>query len=355
MSRIRVLHLSRGREWRGGERQVRLLARAQRGGPTVDPTVLTAAGSALATALAADHIPSLTVPWRWALDPRALWAAVGALRAWRRASPDPALLHAHDAHALQLGLMLGRIGRLPLVATRRSDTPAGPLWRRPDCVIALSPAVQRHLRETGVPEARIVVIPTAVDLGALAPLAAAPGPRGPRLFAVGALTREKDHATLLEAFAIVARQVPAARLTVLGDGPERAALAGRAARLGLADRVTWPGEVPDAPAWIAGAALLVHPSRREALGTAVLEAMAVGTPVVACAAGGLVDLLGDGHGRLVPPGDAAALAAAGLDLLAAPAPAAALARRAQERVREYDGAGVAARTAAVYRSALIQP
>ena len=89
-------------------------------------------------------------------------------------------------------------------------------------------------------------------------------------------------------------------------------------RLGLADRVTWPGEVPDAPAWIAGAALLVHPSRREALGTAVLEAMAVGTPVVACAAGGLVDLLGDGHGRLVSPGDAAALAAAVLDLLAAP-------------------------------------
>lgn len=101
MSRIRVLHLSRGREWRGGERQVRLLARAQRGGLTVDPTVLTAAGSALATVLAADDIPSRTVPWRWALDPRALWAAVGALRAWRRASPDPALLHAHDAHALQ--------------------------------------------------------------------------------------------------------------------------------------------------------------------------------------------------------------------------------------------------------------
>ena len=101
--------------------------------------------------------------------------------------------------------------------------------------------------------------------------------------------------------------------------------------------------------------VLCYPSLYEGFGIPVLEAMAVGTPVVACAAGGLVDLLGDGHGRLVSPGDAAALAAAVLDLLAAPEAAATLARRAQERVREYDVAGVAARTAAVYRSALIQP
>ncbi|HMV34120.1 MAG TPA: hypothetical protein PKA50_18520, partial [Gemmatimonadales bacterium] len=66
MSRIRVLHLSRGREWRGGERQVCLLARTQRAGHEVDPAVLTAGGSALATALIPAAVPTLPVPWRWA-------------------------------------------------------------------------------------------------------------------------------------------------------------------------------------------------------------------------------------------------------------------------------------------------
>lgn len=355
MSRIRVLHLSRGREWRGGERQVCLLARTQRAGHEVDPAVLTAGGSALATALIPAAVPTLPVPWRWALDPRAAWAALGAVRAWQRAAPGPALLHAHDSHALQLGLLLARLGRLPLVATRRSDTPAGALWRRAGRVIALSPAVQRRLLVAGVAGDRVAVVPTAVDLEALMQRPAPPGPPGPDLVAVGALTPEKGQATLLDAFALVARRIPAARLTILGDGPERAALAERAARLGLTAAVTWLGEVPDATGWIRGAALLVHPSRREALGTAVLEAMALGVPVVASATGGLVDLLGDDHGRLVPPGDPVALSAAILDLLAAPETAARLARRARERVREHDAARVAARTAAVYRSALIQP
>ncbi len=355
MSPIRVLHLSRGREWRGGERQVRLLARTQHTGGEVSPTVVTASGSALAAALRADAVPTQPVPWRWALDPRAAWTAFGAVRAWRAAAPGPALLHAHDSHALELGVLLSGLVRLPLVATRRSDTPAGALWRRPARVLALSPAVCRRLQAAGVAEDHLVLVPTAVDLEALARRPSSPGARGPTLVAVGALTPEKDHATLLEAFALVARRLPAARLTIVGDGPERAALARRAAGLGLAEAVTWPGEVADASDWIGAAALLVHPSRREALGTAVLEAMALGTPVVASATGGLVDLLGDDHGRLVAPGDPAALAAAILDLLAAPEAAARLARRARERVRHHDAAGVAARTAAVYRSALIQP
>ena len=355
MTPIRVLHLSRGREWRGGERQVRLLARTQGSGSEVEPTVLSSATSALAAALAADAVATRHVPWRWSLDPRAVWSALRVVRAWRGAGPGPALLHAHDSHALQLGLLLSRLGRLPLVANRRSDTPAGALWRQPARVIALSAPVLRRLEAAGVSAERLVVIPTAVELAALEPHVAPPGPRAPNLVAVGALTPEKDHATLLEAFAIVARQLPAARLTILGEGPERAALSARTSRLGLTGSVVWPGEVADAPARLARAALLVHPSRREALGTAVLEAMALGVPVVASATGGLVDLLGDDHGRLVGPGDPAALAAAILDLLAAPETAARLARRARERVREHDAARVAARTAAVYRSALIQP
>lgn len=356
MSEVAVLHLARGREWRGGERQVCLLAAAQRASGEVRPTVLTRADSPLARAAAARALPCVHAHWTLPLDLRALAGAAQAVARLRREAAGPLLLHAHDSHALQLGIVLSWWTGARLVATRRSDTPPGRLWRRPRRVIGLSRSVTGRLSASGVAPHRIVQVPSAVDLAALAALRRAPGDaQPPLLLAAGALTQEKGHLTLIEAFALMASRVTGARLVIAGAGPERASLEARIAAHGLAGRIELSGETEDAASRIAGATILVQPSLREALGTAVLEAMALGVPVIASATGGLAELLADDHGELVPPGDAPALAAAMASLLGNPKRRARLAERGLGRAQGFDSARVAAAVAEVYRSALTEP
>lgn len=354
MNRVRVVHLCRGRDWRGGERQVRLLTRVL--APRTDLTQLIAAGrtSRLAEALLDDGRQVLQLPWAAAWDPRAWLGLVRQLRAIRR-DTRPLLLHAHDSHALALGLLASRRLGLPLVATRRSVAPAGRLWRSPDRVIAISGAVERMLVECGVAQAGIVRIPSAIDVAQVRTARPGNDAGGPRVIAVGALTPEKGHATLIDALALLAPAHPEVRLLLLGQGAERAALEARSKRHGVESRVSFAGEVADPAARIAAATIFVQPSYREALGTAVLEAMALGIPVVASRTGGLPELLGDDAGLLVPPRDPAALATAIGLLLDSPALRTALAVAARGRLAEFDAPRMAERVVAVYRSALGDP
>jgi glycosyltransferase involved in cell wall biosynthesis len=116
--------------------------------------------------------------------------------------------------------------------------------------------------------------------------------------------------------------------------------------------VSFAGEVAEATSRIAAAQLFVQPSHREALGTAVLEAMALGIPVVASRTGGLPELIGDGAGMLVPPRDPQALAIALEYLLGNPQVCARYVAAARALVARFDASGMAERVAEVYRSAL---
>ncbi len=130
----------------------------------------------------------------------------------------------------------------------------------------------------------------------------------PMLLSVGRLTVQKDQATLLDALARL-KDRPW-RLTLVGDGPLRGDLEERAARLGLASRVSFAGFVDPLP-HLAAANLFVLPSRWEGLPAVALEALAAGLPVVATdCAPGLSELLDSLKLRPTPVGDAAALAKA---------------------------------------------
>ena len=137
-----------------------------------------------------------------------------------------------------------------------------------------------------------------------------------RLLAVGRFHPKKGYLTLLEA---VAQVRAAVRLTVIGYGPLEAALHARAAALGLADRVVWTGalEQPAVRTHYRTSDLLLLASEvapdgdRDGLPNVVVEALSQGLPVVATRAAAIPELVVDGvHGRLVPPRDAGALAAA---------------------------------------------
>jgi glycosyltransferase involved in cell wall biosynthesis len=354
MSGMQVVHLARGRDWRGGERQVRLLARTLATRTPITQWTATAAGSRLASALREDGQAVLPLPWRVAYDPRALAALLSHLHRLKRSSAS-LLLHAHDSHALSLGILAGQLTGIPLVATRRSVSPPGRLWRRPARVIAISGAVADALRVSGVRADGISIIPSGIDLDSPAVARAGAAPGAFRIVAAGALTAEKGHATLIEAFALVQQELPEATLDILGEGRERDRLMARVRALRLESRLFLRGEVAEPRAALSGAALFVQPSLREALGTAVLEAMAAGVPVIASATGGLTELLADGAGILVPPGDAPALAAAIRGLRQDRALAAETAATAARRVRCYDAPAMADRVVEVYRSALGDP
>jgi L-malate glycosyltransferase len=312
----RIVHLASGREWRGGQRQVLILAAGLHDSAHVDSVVVTGKGTVLAARMAAAGVPTYVTPWGPGLDPRVAMYAMAALR-------PGAIVHAHDSHSHALADALSRMRRTPIVVTRRVTIPIKnpQRYRRAEAVIAISEAVRALLLEATIPAERIHLIPDAVDVAHVTasrewPAEIARVAAGaPLIVAVAALTREKGVDVLLAAAAQLRTTHPAARWIVLGDGPERAALEARSTALGLDQIVDLAGFVAAPEAILREATVAVQPSLSEGLGSSVLDALALGVPIVATTAGGLPEALAHGGGLLVPPGSPAELAAAVARLL----------------------------------------
>lgn len=190
------------------------------------------------------------------------------------------------------------------------------LYRRADTIIAVSSGVAEDFRSLGLPGERIRVIHNPVDRENLRRLADL-GPAlyesevTPYVIALGRLTRAKDYPTLLRAYAD-SQLRHSHRLVIIGEGEERATLEDVIRQLCIADRVLLPGALANPYRVLAGASLLVLSSRWEGYPNVLLEALALGVPVVATdCPHGPRELLGGGcYGRLVPVGDLVALAQA---------------------------------------------
>jgi len=132
----------------------------------------------------------------------------------------------------------------------------------------------------------------------------------PVILAAGRLTPQKDYATLIDALAVV-RQQRRCRLIILGEGGERPDLRARAQALGIDDAVDLPGAVDDALPWMRRASVFAVSSRYEGLVNVLIEAMALGTPLVSTDCGGAREILEQGRlGKIVPTAEPAALAQA---------------------------------------------
>jgi len=339
---VRVLQIDSGREWRGGQNQVRLLCRelAREG---VDQILVTKRGSELAQRAAADGTAVSETPWRWGLDPRALFRIN---RLVSRFKPD--ILHAHDSHALW---MAPRDTDARVVATRRVDFHVGRVstWRWTDRIIAISEAVKRVLAADGIPATEVTVVPDGVDPDEIRRAAAEPAriraflrlPPGTALAVnVAALVDHKDQRTLIRAAQHASSTRPDLHWAIAGDGELRGSLAAEIARLGLADRVHLLGYVERADALIREADVFVMSSKEEGLGSVILNALALGKPVVATAAGGIPEILPAAN--LVPVGDSAALAGKVVAMLEHPSPV--------PLPAQFTAAAMARGVLAVYRS-----
>ena len=250
-------------------------------------------------------------------DPRAVLGLVRTLRALR-----PDVVHSRNWGAFD-AVYAARLAGVRAVVHgehgREASDPRGENRRRSALRRWLSPLISRYvtvsedlrswlLADVGIAARKVVTIPNGVDTarfapvdqeGARAALGLAPAARV--VGTVGRLDPVKDQAGLVEAFAAVRREHPAARLVIAGDGPCAADLRARVERLGLGDAVALLGERHDIPRVLAALDVFVLPSIAEGMSNTVLEAMATGLPVVATRVGANPELVDDGvTGTLVP-------------------------------------------------------
>ncbi|MFI5261618.1 MAG: glycosyltransferase [Candidatus Limnocylindrales bacterium] len=286
---------------------------------------------------------------------------------------QPHVVHNHMYRAEIVGtraaLRLADMGlpRPYIVATVHSSRVRSPedralvaeLTPRMDRLIAVSRSIVAKIEREGRAGAPVELIYNGVDLSrydrteACCTLPEEYGlPAGtPLVGIVARLEPEKGHATLLDAWPAVLERVPAARLLVVGEGSLHRTLETQAEALGLLGepcvgdhcvgtrharpgaKVVFTGRRDDVPAVTAALDVAVLPSYREALGLAILEAMALSRPVVATNVGGIPEMVVDGMtGLLVPPHDPAALATAITRLLTDHPLADTLARAAHDMV-----------------------
>ena len=228
-----------------------------------------------------------------------------------------------------------------------------------DTIVTLTPReVDEHLaRRIGRREQYAVVpsgVPTA-QLRATAPSRAAARARlglAPGAFVVvgvGRLVPIKGFDLLVAALPALLARVPTAQVVLVGDGEERDALAVRAAALGVGGRLRITGAVGDVTGHVAAADLLAAPSRNEGMGRVLVEAMALGLPVVGAAVGGIPDVIEDGEcGLVVPPEDPAALAEALAELGVDAARRAKLGSAGRRRAEAFSTAVAGAAMASIY-------
>lgn len=308
----------------GAEKQVVLLAEGllRRG---ADVTVAVLAGEGPRDpALVAAGVPVVHLGRNTPHAPtaRRLLALPGVVLrlAWHLRRTRPQVVHAFLYRAQVLGAVAARLARVPVfVAGRRGlAPPERDRWlaraarllasRGADLQVVDAHAVAEWVREAeAVPDDRLEVISSGLPPSAFAPASPARlNTSRPVLLCVANLRRLKGHADLLEAVALLRDRGRPCTLALAGEGPERGALNRLASELRVDVRLL--GARADIDRLLARADAVVLPSLREGMSNAVMEAMAAGKPIVATAVGGTPQLLADGRGVLVPPGDPRLLA-----------------------------------------------
>jgi glycosyltransferase involved in cell wall biosynthesis len=174
------------------------------------------------------------------------------------------------------------------------------------------------------------------------------------LVSVGRLGIEKNWPVLIQSLPKVYGKHPDIRMVIIGDGPEKNAMQEQAAQLGIAERVTFVGELPfaEVPAYLKAADMFVFASVTETQGLVTMEALAAGLPVVAVDASGTRDIVEDGKQGFLVPNDPDALADAINRLLDSPEIMKKFQRNALRRARTFDMKNCTKELLKVYKQAI---
>jgi L-malate glycosyltransferase len=361
------IHVDTATTWRGGQNQVLLTVMGLRAAG--HRAMLVAHPDGELRRRAAEGLDFVPLAPSHELDLKAGWRLSRLLK---RLRPD--IVHAHDPHAVStaaLALSMSTVQPAPpLVASRRVDfhlkTNSFSKWkyRQVHTFIAASHAIARMLRADGIPDADIVTVHEGIDADRIAHIEPASvhqafwlPTHAPVVLNIGALVAHKGQRHLIDAAALVLRELPDTHVLVLGEGELRGALEHQVKHLHLEKHVLLPGFREDVLALLKGCDVFVMSSETEGLGTSILDAMACGKPVVGTRTGGIPEIVEDGvTGLVVEPRDAGALARAITTLLQDKALRARMGAAALASVREhFTVERMVAATIAVYEQVLDTP
>lgn len=313
------LHIDTATTWRGGQSQVRytvlgLRAIGQRAALAADPNgeLFQRMSEGL------DLVPLAT---RNEIDLAAAWRLSRVLKQLR-----PDVVHAHDPRGVAIAATALAIAapdpRPPLVASRRIEYPVArnsfSRWKysQVDRFLAISRAVRDRLIADRIPSSKIDIVHEGVDVERIVAL-----PHGnlhaalflpthsPVVATIGALVAQKDHHTLVDAAAMVVKDVADVRFVILGEGELRPQLERQIKQLHLERHVFLAGFRADVFELLKDIDVFALSSTHEGMCTSLVDAMAAEKPAVATAVGGVPEVLANGEtGFLVPPRTPAVLA-----------------------------------------------
>ena len=333
---MRTLHIETGRHLYGGAEQVGYLLRELSRNPDWPAELVCPRDSELLERVRDLPVYCHPLPLRGDLDPSFFARLAGLIR---RRKPD--VVHVHSRRGADVwGGLAARACRVPAVVTRRVDNPEAALAARAKYglyarVAVISEAIRNVLLREGVPEHKLVCIPSAVDSDKykgecdreafLEELDLKPEHRAVGMIAQ--FIRRKGHDDLLRALPEILKRCPEARIVFFGRGPLEEQIRERVEQSGMTHAVRFAGFRDDLHRLLPCLDLAVHPAHMEGLGVSLLQAAAAGVPLVGYEAGGVPEIVRNGEsGRLVSCGDVQGLADAAAGLLTDPERALALGR-----------------------------
>jgi glycosyltransferase involved in cell wall biosynthesis len=270
------------------------------------------------------------------------------------------IIHAHSSRDAWLAGAAGRLLGVPVFRTRHLLTRIGGRYvytRLTDRVITVSEGVRQYLISRGVPGDKITSVPTGINLKRfdagrtdLADMRAHFGiPRDTYVIGIIAvLRRAKGHRFLLQAVKQLVSEFPRIKLLIAGTGPQKQNIRNLIKELSLEDHVMMLGHQDDIPSLLKTLDVFVLPAQEEALGTALIEATAMGVPVIATKIGGIPEVLGEA-GLLFASEDVDALVKHLRTLIRSPELAARMREQGKARARElYDENLMIRRTEELY-------
>jgi glycosyltransferase involved in cell wall biosynthesis len=339
-----------------------------------DNTVVCRHGSPLHAAAARKNFKTLTLPYYFEWDPLSALLLRRVIKSLPPAATPP-VLHSHTSHTAAVSWLASAGLDCVRVAHRRVDFRPGAFtarykYSKAHSVIAISDAVRDMLLKAGVPEEKIEVVNSTIDLddtpwkpgeyaayrsAARAELAAELSIPKDAFWAGSliALVPHKDPENMVRAAALVLKDAPQTYFLVGGEGPLGEKTAHLARMLKIQDRFKLIGYRKDPYKVLAALDLFVLSSCEEGMGSVLVEALNAALPIVATTAGGITEVVEDGaNGLTVPPRNPEALARAQLRLINDPALRSALAAEAHRRREDFSSPRMAALTLKCYETAI---
>ncbi len=324
----RVIHIDTAKSWRGGQQQAAYLHQGliRRGW---DSLMVCPPESGMESWCRDNNLSFMTLPLKCEADLFSAIRMAGCICKGKHV-----ILHAHNAHALTIALMADFLsgGKTRVVASRRVNfslkAKRVAQWKyrtsRLSRIVCISHEIYRVMRSHGIPEEKLTVIPSGIDVHKFDQSQRTPEfrnefgiPEDHRIVCtVAALTGDKDYPTFLQAAKKVIQEYPAVTFIAVGDGKKAGEIRAMAEDKVLKSHIIFTGFRSDVGPFVKNSDIFVMASKKEGLGTSILDAESAGLPIIGTDAGGIPEAVRHGeNGLIVPRQNPEALAQGILTLL----------------------------------------